>query len=62
MITMKVWLLVMSGYAHSGGFGAVQPHLYPSALDCEQVAKHALKRENGYPWWRCIETNVLVPK
>jgi hypothetical protein len=63
MESMTVWLLVMVGYAHSGGFGAVQPQMFPTAQACEHVAKSSPLREmSAFPYWRCIQTQVLVPK
>jgi hypothetical protein len=65
MTTMTVWLLVMVGVVNSGQFGSVQPQLFPTAKDCEQVARNAPRtvyRTADTTVWRCIETTVLVPK
>ena len=63
MEPVTVWLLVMVGYAHSGGFGAVQPHLFPTAQACEHVAKSDPGRPmSNFPLWRCVQTQVLLPK
>lgn len=61
MTVMTVWLLAMTGYAHSGGLGAIQPHMFPTVEACEQVAKNAGMAYN-WPKWRCIQTQVVVPK
>jgi hypothetical protein len=58
MEIVTVWLLVMVGHVNSGGLGAVQPHLFPTAAACERVSSNATTRV----YWRCVETKVLVPK
>lgn len=59
MITVKVWLIVMIGYAHTGGLGAIQPFMFPTLAACEQVRRNT---NGGWPRWQCIETEILVHK
>lgn len=61
MTTITVWLLMMSGVVNGGGLGAVQPHLFPTAADCEKVAHAARHMHDRNTRWQCVQTSVVKP-
>lgn len=65
MIAVKIWLLVLSSTVNGGEHISVQPQMYQTAQDCEQVGKNlpsARSAGNYFLSYRCVQTNVMVPK
>jgi hypothetical protein len=62
MTVITVWLLTLSSWVYGGEVTSVQPQMYPTLQDCEQVGKYIARiRSNDSTTWRCVQTKVLVP-